>query len=56
MPTDFVSKLYRMLQDVEVNKDLSAEFKRSAANSETSPIAGKLQPQLAKKSLIFRLH
>lgn len=42
MPSDFVSKLYRMLQDVEVNKDLSAEFKRTAANSANAPVAGTI--------------
>lgn len=40
MPSDFVSKLYRMLQDVEVNKDLSTEFKRAATTNESSSIAG----------------
>ncbi|CAD5226339.1 unnamed protein product [Bursaphelenchus okinawaensis] len=29
MPTDYVNRLYRMLQDIEVNKDLSAAFKKS---------------------------
>jgi hypothetical protein len=43
MPSDFVSKLYRMLQDIELNKDLSAEFKRSVVNNEKRAIAGALQ-------------
>uniref|UniRef100_A0A1I7SBJ6 Cullin-5 n=1 Tax=Bursaphelenchus xylophilus TaxID=6326 RepID=A0A1I7SBJ6_BURXY len=29
MPTDYVNRLYRMLQDIEVNKDLSTAFKKS---------------------------
>lgn len=39
MPSDFVSKLFRMLQDIEVNKDLSADFKKSMANKENQGIA-----------------
>ncbi|KAL7073247.1 hypothetical protein ACQ4LE_007112 [Meloidogyne hapla] len=29
MPVDFVNKLFRMLQDIEVNKDLNSAFKHS---------------------------
>lgn len=29
MPADYVNKLFRMLQDIEVNKDLNSTFKRS---------------------------
>ncbi|KAI6213785.1 hypothetical protein M3Y94_00192600 [Aphelenchoides besseyi] len=39
MPSDFVSKLYRMLQDMELNKELSAEFRRYAAEHEHRNIA-----------------
>uniref|UniRef100_A0A915MU52 Cullin-5 n=1 Tax=Meloidogyne javanica TaxID=6303 RepID=A0A915MU52_MELJA len=31
MPVDFVNKLFRMLQDIEVNKDLNAAFKQSVS-------------------------
>lgn len=42
MPTDYVNKLYRMLQDIEVNKDLSAAFKKSiGANNNYRNAAGK---------------
>ncbi|VDK74796.1 unnamed protein product, partial [Anisakis simplex] len=33
MPADFVNKLYRMLQDIEVNKDLNAAFKKSIGSN-----------------------
>ncbi|VDK84517.1 unnamed protein product [Litomosoides sigmodontis] len=33
MPADFVSKLFRMLQDIEVNKDLNSAFKSSIASN-----------------------
>ncbi len=35
MPADYVNKLYRMLQDIEVNKDLNKTFKstRVGANN-----------------------
>lgn len=39
MPADFVSKLFRMLQDIEVNKDLNSAFKNSIA-SNNNYIAG----------------
>jgi cullin-5 len=39
MPSDFVSKLFRMLQDVEINKDLSAQFKQFAAQGGKKTIA-----------------
>ncbi|KAI6186837.1 Cullin-5 [Aphelenchoides besseyi] len=39
MPSDFVSKLYRMLQDMELNRELSAEFRRYAAEHEHRNIA-----------------
>lgn len=29
MPVDYVNKLFRMLQDIEVNKDLNLTFKKS---------------------------
>uniref|UniRef100_A0A914MG67 Cullin-5 n=1 Tax=Meloidogyne incognita TaxID=6306 RepID=A0A914MG67_MELIC len=34
MPVDFVNKLFRMLQDIEVNKDLNAAFKQSVSLNE----------------------
>uniref|UniRef100_A0A914R338 Cullin family profile domain-containing protein n=1 Tax=Parascaris equorum TaxID=6256 RepID=A0A914R338_PAREQ len=40
MPADFVNKLYRMLQDIEVNKDLNAAFKKSVGSNNNN-IAGK---------------
>lgn len=40
MPADFVNKLYRMLQDIEVNKDLNAAFKKSIGSNNNN-IAGK---------------
>ncbi|MCP9262715.1 Cullin-5 [Dirofilaria immitis] len=33
MPADFVTKLFRMLQDIEVNKDLNNAFKNSLASN-----------------------
>lgn len=33
MPADFVTKLFRMLQDIEVNKDLNNAFKSSIASN-----------------------
>lgn len=33
MPVDFVNKLFRMLQDIEVNKDLNSAFKKSLDTS-----------------------
>ncbi|KAK6108277.1 Cullin-5 [Brugia pahangi] len=33
MPADFVTKLFRMLQDIEVNKDLNSIFKSSIASN-----------------------
>lgn len=33
MPADFVNKLYRMLQDIEINKDLSSAFKKSIGSN-----------------------
>uniref|UniRef100_A0A0R3RZ92 Cullin-5 n=1 Tax=Elaeophora elaphi TaxID=1147741 RepID=A0A0R3RZ92_9BILA len=36
MPADFVSKLFRMLQDIEVNKDLNSGFKSSIASNNNS--------------------
>lgn len=29
MPAEHVNKLFRMLQDIEVNKDLNSSFKKS---------------------------
>lgn len=29
MPSDLVNKLSRMLQDIEVNKDINSNFKKS---------------------------
>lgn len=29
MPADYVNKLFRMLQDIEVNKDLNSAFRKS---------------------------
>lgn len=43
MPTDYVNKLYRMLQDIEVNKDLSTAFKKSiGTNNNYSNQAGRI--------------
>uniref|UniRef100_A0A915D8P0 Cullin-5 n=1 Tax=Ditylenchus dipsaci TaxID=166011 RepID=A0A915D8P0_9BILA len=33
MPADYVTKLYRMLQDIEVNKDLNTKFKKSIGSN-----------------------
>lgn len=33
MPADFVSKLFRMLQDIEINKDLNAAFKKAIGSN-----------------------
>lgn len=40
MPSDFVTKLTRMLQDVELNKDLTNNFKESVTSQEHRAIAG----------------
>lgn len=37
MPADFVRKLFRMLQDIEVNKDLNAELKRHLSTAGATP-------------------
>lgn len=36
MPVDFVNKLFRMLQDIEVNKDMNTAFRSSLANNSNS--------------------
>lgn len=41
MPADYVNKLFRMLQDIEVNKDLNNTFKKMIC-SNNNCIAGKL--------------
>lgn len=41
MPADYVNKLFRMLQDIEVNKDLNNTFKKMIS-SNNNCIAGKL--------------
>ncbi|KAI1720683.1 cullin family domain-containing protein [Ditylenchus destructor] len=33
MPADYVNKLFRMLQDIEVNKDLNSSFKKSIGSN-----------------------
>lgn len=33
MPADCVNKLFRMLQDIEVNKDLNLIFKKSIGSN-----------------------
>lgn len=42
MPADFVTKLFRMLQDIEVNKDLNNAFKNCMASSNNINMAGGL--------------
>lgn len=39
MPSDFVSKLFRMLQDVEINKDLTADYKKAVVEKEKKAIS-----------------
>lgn len=42
MPADYVNKLFRMLQDIEVNKDLNMSFKKSiGTNNNYRNMAGK---------------
>lgn len=33
MPADLVNKLFRMLQDIEINKDLNSTFKTSIGSN-----------------------
>lgn len=44
MPADYVSKLYRMLQDIEINKDLNKNFKSAhvGSNNNRNTMAGML--------------
>ena len=42
MPAEYVNKLARMFQDMQVSEDLNTEFKeRTKNNSESLPSAGK---------------
>lgn len=41
MPADYVNKLFRMLQDIEVNKDLNITFKKSIG-ANNNCMAGKM--------------
>lgn len=55
MPADYVNKLFRMLQDIEVNKDLNITFKKSiGSNNNNSFIAGKFTKKFLYLCL-FRL-
>ena len=36
MPAEYVNKLSRMFQDIQVSKDLNAEFKELARNNSES--------------------
>ena len=42
MPADYVNKLYRMLQDIEVNRDLNKSFKSMlyGSNNNRNTMAG----------------
>ena len=43
MPADYVNKLSRMLQDIEVNKDTNVTIKRNICqnnNNDSIPIVG----------------
>lgn len=42
MPSEYVSKLYRMLQDIELNKELSSEFRQYAISNNYGKISGLL--------------
>lgn len=43
MPADYINKLLRMLQDIEINKDLNKAFKstHTLSNNNRNAIAGK---------------
>lgn len=43
MPADYINKFFRMLQDIEVNKDLNKAFKtmHSISNNNRNAISGE---------------
>lgn len=47
MPADFINKLYRMLTDIEVSKDLNKKFKSltTGSNNNKNTVAGTFQLQ-----------
>lgn len=54
MASDFISKLNRMLQDVELNKDLCAEFKRFSETGANKTVAGNFR-RFNLSYVLFRL-
>lgn len=41
MPADYVNKLARMFQDIQVSEDLNQEFKEVFRNNNNDALAGK---------------